>query len=73
MTMVKDLIENKLENIAYLSKHLNMNTIQICSIVIDETFECEVLQLENPSKLVYIEIGHKFFIETLLNNPNHDF
>ena len=73
MVTVNNLIENNLSNIAAVSKHMNLDTLYIFSIIIDDTFEYEMLELEAPSKIKYVEIGVKFFIENFLENPNNDF
>jgi hypothetical protein len=73
MAIINNSVENTLSNIAAASKFMNLDTLYICSIVIDDTFECEVLELEEPCKVIYMEIGIKFFMERMLDNPEHDF
>lgn len=73
MAIINSSVENTLSNIASASKFMNLDTLYICSIIIDETFECEILELEEPCKVVYMEIGIRFFMERLLDNPDHDF
>ncbi len=73
MAVINNSIENTLSNIAAASKFMNLDILYICTIVLDDTLECEVLELEEPCKVVYMEIGIKFFMERLLDNPDHDF
>ncbi len=70
MAVINNSIENTLSNIAAASKFMNLDILYICTIVLDDTLECEVLELEEPCKVVYMEIGIKFFMERLLDNPD---
>ena len=70
--IINELIENTLSNIANLSQNMNLDILYIVSINIDEEYECEALELKEPSQIVYIEIGIKVFIERMLNSE-HDF
>ncbi len=73
MVIVNNSIENTLSNIAAASKCMNIDTMYIFSIVLDDTLKCEVLELEYPCKIKYMEIGIKFFMERILDNRDHDF
>nr|YP_010044489.1 hypothetical protein J6816_mgp02 [Tolypocladium guangdongense]QPF24434.1 hypothetical protein [Tolypocladium guangdongense] len=73
MVVINKLIENTLYNIACLSHNMNLNVLYIVSITIDEKHECEILEIKEPSKIVYIEIGIKLFLEKILDNSDHDF
>ena len=47
---------------------MNIDQLYIFSIVIDETFEYKVTEVE---QVKYIEIGLVYFINNYLGNPNN--
>jgi hypothetical protein len=71
------IVNNTIENNLYdMSKSLNLmhlQTFYIVSIIIDEQFECNITEIKEPSNIIHIEVGLKFFYEKFLNNPDHDF
>lgn len=71
MVVLNNSIENDLLNMAELMDFMNIDTLFIFSIIPDESLELNVVELEHPSKIKYIEVGLKFFIEKYLENPNN--
>lgn len=75
MVILNDNIENNLTNISNLCSHVNIDRLFIFSIVISDTFEYEVTEIDSPSHIKYIEIGSTFFINNILesSDPEIDF
>ena len=73
MAVINDSVENTLSNIAQGSGLMNLDSLNIYYIIPDENLEFEYLQIDNPSKIVYIEVGIKYFMENVLDNPQYDF
>ena len=51
---------------------MNVDILYISCIVLDDTFECETLEVQEPSKRIYIKIGIKYFTEGTLSNPKYN-
>lgn len=73
MVVVNNHIENNLFNIAKSSSDMNLDTFYIFSIVVDDSFECKVTEVEHPCKVKYIEVSVSFFIENFLGSDNLNF
>jgi len=73
MVVFNNTVENDLVNISNLLNTMNLETWYIFSIIMDDSFECIIYELEPNSNIKYIEIGLKFFIENFLENPDNDF
>lgn len=73
MVILNNSIENTLSNIAVISRNINLGPLYIVSIIIDDKFEYEILDLEAPSRVIYLEIGVKFFMQKMLDNEDYDF
>lgn len=73
MTILNNSIECDLWKITSLSNHMNVDSFNIFSIVMSETFECKIARVEESCNVKYIEIGIKYFLENYLDNPNIDF
>jgi hypothetical protein len=71
MVVLNNLVENDLLNMSKLLNFMNIDTLFIFSIIADEALGLNVIELEHPSKIKYIEVGLKFFIENYLENPNN--
>jgi hypothetical protein len=50
-----------------------MDSFNIFSIVMSDTFECRVTEVEESSNVKYVEMGIKYFMENYLDNTNVDF
>lgn len=73
MAMVETTIENSLFNIADLVNHMNLDSLNIFSISINNTMDYEYLELNSPSNIKYLEMSALFFMENILDNPDYDF
>nr|QJQ35516.1 hypothetical protein [Fusarium begoniae] len=73
MVVLNNPIETNLFNIAKLSSDINLDTFYIFSIVIDDSFECRVTEVDYPCKVKYIEVGISFFIDKFLGSENINF
>lgn len=71
MVVLNNLVENDLLNMSKLLNFMNIDTLSIFSIIADESLGLNVIELEHPSKIKYIEVGLRFFIENYLENPNN--
>jgi len=71
MTMLNNTIENDLGYISTISAAMELDRLYIIEITIDNSFECEVYELEQQSKVKYIKMGLRFFLENYLENPNN--
>lgn len=73
MVVLNNTIENNLLNIAKYSSNMNLDTFYIFSIVISDSFEYKVTEVDYPCKVKYIEVGLRFFVENFLESDNVDF
>nr|QJQ35219.1 hypothetical protein [Fusarium ramigenum]QTK22401.1 hypothetical protein [Fusarium oxysporum f. sp. albedinis]SNU76834.1 TPA: hypothetical protein [Fusarium oxysporum f. sp. lycopersici]SNU77058.1 TPA: hypothetical protein [Fusarium oxysporum f. sp. cucumerinum]SNU77665.1 TPA: hypothetical protein [Fusarium oxysporum f. sp. niveum]SNU77835.1 TPA: hypothetical protein [Fusarium oxysporum]SNU78072.1 TPA: hypothetical protein [Fusarium oxysporum PHW808] len=73
MAVLNNPVENNLLNIAKYSSDMNLDTFYIFSIVIDDSFECKITEVDYPCKVKYIEVGISFFIENFLGSENINF
>ena len=73
MTILNNSVECDLWKITNLSNDMNMDSFNIFSIVMSDTFECRVTEVEDSSNVKYVEMGIKYFMENYLDNPNIDF
>lgn len=73
MTILNNSVECDLWKITNLSNDMNMDSFNIFSIVMSDTFECRVTEVEESSNVKYVEMGIKYFMENYLDNPNIDF
>nr|YP_010526683.1 hypothetical protein OOD12_mgp16 [Pleurocordyceps sinensis]UXR11751.1 hypothetical protein [Pleurocordyceps sinensis] len=73
MVIVNSTIKNNLNNISKLLTYVNIDTLYIVTIILDEEFKFEATKIEEPSKVLHIEMGLIFFMERFLRNPNYDF
>lgn len=71
MAVVKTTIANDLIYISNLLKTMELNSLFIIEIIIDDTFECEIFQLEQGSQTKYIKVGLRYFVGNFLQNPNN--
>lgn len=68
MLIPKDIINSNLVQISNLLDVMELDKLYIYSIILDEQFEYEVTEVE---QVKYIEVGFKFFMENLLENPEN--
>lgn len=72
MVVLNDVVKCNLWNILTFSNKMNMDKFNIVSIVIDDSFEYKVTKVNNDEcEINYIEIGSRYFIENILENPNN--
>lgn len=73
MVVPNERIENDLSQISNLLDNMNLDKLYIFSIIVDDKFNCNIIELEQGSNVIYIEIGIHSFIEGFLNSPHHNF
>lgn len=73
MVSVNSTMKISMSNIAMYSNSLNIDILYIFSIVINETYENEYVELKEPCNIVYIRVGLRFFLENYLENPDMNF
>nr|YP_010164173.1 hypothetical protein K8J96_mgp05 [Metarhizium album]QRK27495.1 hypothetical protein [Metarhizium album] len=67
MAIVKNSITNNLNNIPRLPSFMNINVFYTISIISSDKLECNIIEREDTSKVVYFEIGiKKFFLKILI-------
>jgi hypothetical protein len=65
---VKTTVENDLVNISNLLNAMELGVLYIIEIIIDDTFECEIFELEQQSQVKYIKVGLKVFMNNFLED-----
>jgi hypothetical protein len=73
MVVLNNTIESNLFNIAKFSSDMNLDTFYIFSIVVDDSFELKITEVDHPCKVKYIEVGVSFFVENFLQSENVNF
>lgn len=73
MVVLNNTIESNLFNIAKFSSDMNLDTFYIFSIVVDDSFELKITEVDHPCKVKYIEVGVSFFVENFLKSENVNF
>lgn len=74
MAILNNSLDCDLWKITNLSNLMNMDSLYIFSISLDDNSDCRILEVEESSKVKYVEIGLKYFMENFLDNPhNGDF
>jgi len=74
MVVMNDTINNDLIYISNMLNAMELDTLYIISISIDDSLEYEIFELEHESNVKYINVGLRFFVENFLqNSENHNF
>jgi hypothetical protein len=70
MNILNNSVECDLWKMNDLANYMNIDSLYIFSIIISDTFECKISEIDKYSKVKYIEIGIRYFMENYLNNSN---
>lgn len=73
MIVPNERIENNLFQVSNLLSSMNLDKLYIFSIIVDDNFTIKIIELEQSSNVLYIEIGISYFIEEFLNSSHHNF
>lgn len=73
MASVNNTMKISMSNITKSCKILNIDKLYIISIVMNDAYENEYVELKESCQIIYIRLGVISFIENYLRNPNQDF